>query len=133
MKRILLITHGDLCHGLTSAMNIINGSSDGIDTISLTEKETIEDMMSKVSQKLKEYAEGDIIIILTDIVIGTTTRCVFPLLDQKNIYLVSGVNLPMLLTFYLTDLGSDVYLSIQTMVEESKQTILFVNEQINNQ
>ncbi len=90
-------------------------------------------MMSKVSQKLKEYAEGDIIIILTDIVIGTTTRCVFPLLDQKNIYLVSGVNLPMLLTFYLTDLGSDVYLSIQTMVEESKQTILFVNEQINNQ
>ena len=39
----------------------------------------------------------------------------------------------MLLTFYLTDLGSDVYLSIQTMVEESKQTILFVNEQINNQ
>ena len=122
MKRILLITHGDLCHGLTSAMNIINGISDGIDTISLTEKETIE-----------EYAEGDIIIILTDIVIGTTTRCVFPLLDQKNIYLVSGVNLPMLLTFYLTDLGSDVYLSIQTMVEESKQTILFVNEQINNQ
>ena len=56
MKRILLITHGDLCHGLTSAMNIINGSSDGIDTISLTEKETIEDIEKSLDNgNLIEY------------------------------------------------------------------------------
>lgn len=133
MKRIILITHGKLCEGLCSAMEIINGSSQGIETISLSLEETIDDMTKKVSEKIEQYDEEDIVLALTDIAIGTTTKCLFPLMERKNLYVLCGINLPMLLTIYLTDLGDDVFASLQTILKECQQTLIFVNEQLENE
>lgn len=113
-------------------MEIINRTSKGIEMISLSLAESIDDMTKKVSAKIAQYDETDIVLALTDIAIGTTTKCLFPLMEQKNLYVLCGVNLPMLLTVYLTDLGSDVFASLQTIVKECQQTLIFVNEQLEN-
>lgn len=133
MKRIVIITHGDLCQGFLSAMQILNGEFTNIETLSLHAQETIEGMTEQLQQLLSSYSLDDTVVILTDIAIGTTTKCIFPLLPQRNCYIISGCNLPLLLSVYLSDLGKDPYTSLQQIVHECKESILFINEVIQEQ
>lgn len=128
MKRIVLITHGNLCEGFLSAMKIINGSFSGIDTLSLHTEETIEQMSDKVHDLIMHYDPNDQIILLTDIAIGTTTKCIYPLMEQRTLYVISGLNLPLLLGIYLSDLGEDPYNALKLLTQESREAILFINE-----
>ena len=132
MKKIVIVTHGTLCEGFLSSMKIITGSNENIDTVSLDIIETIEAMSDKVMKVIQNYSDEDTVIVLTDIAIGTTTKCIFPLLSERELYVISGVNLPMLLEIYLTDLSEEPYETLKTIVENSKATMLFINEEINN-
>lgn len=131
MKKIIIVTHGTLCEGFLSSMKIITGSNENIDTVSLDIVETIEVMSEKVLDVIKTYDEQDTVIILTDLAIGTTTKCIFPLFEERELYVISGVNLPMLLEIYLTDLSEEPYEKLKTIVENCKATMLFINEEIN--
>ena len=132
MKRIVLVTHGTCCEGLKSSMDVICGSSDNIDTVSMNTVETIDSMSEKVENLLNSYDEKDLIIILTDIAVGTTTKCIFPLFEKRKIYLVSGVNLPMLLSVSLTEFESDPKRQLREIISDSRETMLFINDQIDS-
>ena len=132
MKKIIIVTHGTLCEGFLSSMKIITGSNENIDTVSVDIVETIEVMSEKVLDVIKTYDEQDTVIILTDLAIGTTTKWIFPLFEERELYVISGVNLPMLLEIYLTDLSEEPYEKLKTIVENCKATMLFINEEINN-
>ncbi len=133
MKRIMLITHGTLGEGFLSSMKIICGQCEHIDTLSLGVEETIEALSTKAEQVMNTYQDQDTIIVLTDLAIGTTTKCMFPFLEKENVYLISGVNLALLLSIYLSKLDKDPFLQLKELVEEAKTTMLFINDQLRQQ
>lgn len=47
---------------------------------------------------MAEVDEGDGVLILTDILGGTPTNLTLPLLESEKVEVITGVNIPMLMT-----------------------------------
>lgn len=133
MKKILLITHGTLCEGFKSAIKIICGESEELDTLVLSTEETIEVMMNHIQDYVNQCDRSDKIFILTDIPVGTTTKSAVPFLfSDYQVYLITGINLGLLLSIVLTDLNQQTEDQLRQLIEEAKTTLLFMNDQVND-
>jgi PTS system mannose-specific IIA component len=66
--------------------------------ISIWPKDKKEEIQDKIKKGICEVDDGDGVIILTDILGGTPTNISLSIFDDKRIEVVTGVNLPMLLT-----------------------------------
>lgn len=128
MKKILLITHGQLCEGYKSAVRLICGLEEVLDTCILSEKETLETMMSKVEQYVQACQKDDLILIVTDIAVGTTTKCAIPMMMEGSCYVITGINLALLLELIMKEFQEDPYEQLLQLVEESKTTVMFMND-----
>lgn len=133
MKKILLITHGTLCEGFKSAIKIICGESEELDSLVLSTEETIEVMMNHIQDYVNQCDRSDKIFILTDIPVGTTTKSAVPFLfSDYQVYLITGINLGLLLSIVLTDLNQQTEDQLRQLIEEAKTTLLFMNDQVND-
>lgn len=132
MKKILVITHGNLCEGLKSSMEVIMGDSSMIDTISVTVSDSPQTIQDKIQAYIDATAIQTPIFILTDIPAGSTTTVSAPyMLARANIYIISGLNLGMLLAIAMQNVEEgDIKANIKDILEEAKSTIMFVNDQL---
>ena len=95
----LLVTHGNLASGLKDAVEQMLGEQEGFLTLSnsgLAGKDLIE----KINQILEEQKHPST-VLFTDIYGGSCWRSSRFIASQNpKVALVTGVNLPMLLTFF---------------------------------
>jgi mannose/fructose/sorbose-specific phosphotransferase system IIA component len=95
----LLVTHGNLANGLKDAVEQMLGQQEGFLTLSnsgLAGKDLIE----KINQILEEQKHPST-VLFTDIYGGSCWRSSrFVASQNPKVALVTGVNLPMLLTFF---------------------------------
>lgn len=100
---ILIATHGRLAEGFKDALTVILGDSSGIETIGLMAGESIDKFGEQVLHCLNSFDHGKGTIVFTDILSASpfnqTLLAIRKLSekDAKNIYVVSGVSLPMIL------------------------------------
>ncbi len=130
MKKVIVLTHGRLSEGFLSAFKMIGGGDNEFDTIVMEDKDSPKALTEKIREKLCAYGENDTIILMTDIPSGSTTKIAALFLnDYKNLYIVSGVNLGLLLEIML-DPMEDAEDSIRKAIERSKETIQFINDEL---
>lgn len=130
MKKVLLITHGTLCEGYRSAVDVIGGLGNSFDTMTLHDSETLSTMMDNVTAYLEGCHEDDQIILCTDMAVGTTTKAAIPAVMKKACYLITGINLPMLLEILLKEFSTDIQQELHELAEAGRQAVLFMNEVI---
>lgn len=129
MKQMILITHGDLCRDFMSAYDVICGNGNPFSAIPLYPEDSPDTMAGKIKEELKKAAEDDFIIIMTDILAGSTTKSAVPFLcEYKNLYIISGINLGLLLEIALCPFDGDISETIRHAVEQSKKDIQFIND-----
>jgi mannose/fructose-specific phosphotransferase system component IIA len=129
VKNIILITHGDLCKGFISAYDVICGGEDILSAIPLYSEDSPETMAEKIKTALQGSKADDFIIIMTDIPAGSTTKSAIPFLyEYKNLYIISGLNLGLLLEIALCPFEEDISETIRHVVEQSKENIQFIND-----
>ncbi len=93
-------------------------------------KDSPTTVSEKIQEKLSKYSENDTIILLTDIPAGSTTKIAVPFLkDYKKLYIVSGINLGLLLEIML-DPAEEVEESIRRAITLGKETIQFINDEL---
>ena len=103
MKDIILATHGNLSYEFKKTAELIVGPIKNVNCFGMTKdkssikaKEEIEAMISSVDESN--------LIVLTDLFGGSATNIFTELLLQGHHFtLLSGLNLPMLLTLLTTD------------------------------
>jgi mannose PTS system EIIA component len=66
--------------------------------ISIWPKDRKEEVQDRIQKGIGEVDEGDGIVILTDVLGGTPTNLSLSFLKEEKVEVVTGVNLPMLLT-----------------------------------
>lgn len=98
MVGILVISHGRLADALISSVQFLVGNLTKIKGISIWPKDRIEEIQHRIQKGMKEVDEGDGVIILTDLLGGTPTNLSLSLFHDSSVEVVTGVNLPMLLT-----------------------------------
>lgn len=103
MLGIVIATHGKLSDGLKDAAEVIVGTTNNIATVNLNPGDDVQALGSKIETAVKEVDQNEGVIVLTDLVSASPynqsvliTNGLEPEL-QANVYVIGGVNLPMLL------------------------------------
>jgi PTS system mannose-specific IIA component len=98
MVGILIVSHGRLAEALVSSVQSLLGNLNKIIGVSIWPKDREEEIQDRIRKKIKEVDDGDGVMILTDILGGTSTELSFSLIERGRVEVVTGVNVPMLLT-----------------------------------
>ena len=118
MSNIVLVSHGDFCVGLLSSLKMIAGDTFGIRAVPLLPGESPESYREKLSQVLSEMDTEQGYVILSDISGGTPFQSAAYLAKDFQLALISGMNMPMLLTLAL---GNSTEQTLEDLVEKATQ------------
>lgn len=133
MIGILLVSHSGFASGLLNCVELLVGSSNDIMFEELNESDNYDKFISNVYDKIQSLDKGYGVIVFTDILGASPyNACAINLkkiLKNHNIRIISGMNLPMLITsiyerenLTLDELYKEVIIAgkngIEEMVEE---------------
>lgn len=101
MIGVLLLTHGELAAGYLSALRLITGEAENIDTLGLYHETSIEDYKEEVAAKMLKMEQGEGVIVFCDIFgaspYNVTAQNYQVLKDKVNYRSITGANLPMVI------------------------------------
>ena len=116
MIGILIVTHCELGEALIEATEFIVGSRpDNTVAVTIDLKENAEKLRGKIADGIKAVEQKDGVLILTDMFGGTPSNLSYSFLEEGQVEVIPGVNLPMLIKAVntrdekiLTDLAAEL-------------------------
>ena len=97
MIGLVLVAHGALADEFLSAMQYVVGPQKQIATVGLFPKDDIQKRRAEILEKVHTVDDGSGVIVLTDMFGGTPSNLSISLIEQGNIEVMAGLNLPMLI------------------------------------
>lgn len=122
MFEIIIATHGSLSDGLKDAAKVIIGAVDNVHTLNLNPGEDVNKINEEIIKYIDGFGRETGVLILTDIANASPYNQALLAINQlendyqKNKYVISGVNLSVLIQA-ISDQLSEI------KVEESISTI----------
>lgn len=99
MIGIVLISHGGMADGMATSAPMLWNDCSQMTSLTLWPSDNPEVFKQKLSEKISEVDTGDGVFVLADLAGGTPcNQALYSLLSGQNICLLTGMNLPMLLT-----------------------------------
>ena len=101
-KKIIIATHGELAKGFVSALNIIVGNTEKIETICgyLTADFNLSEEIEKIMKTI-DFQTTDV-IVCTDLMGGSVNNEFVKYLGQYPFHLITNINLAFLVDLLLT-------------------------------
>ena len=97
MIGMILVSHGHLAEEMKAVLEHIVGKQDAVETVGIFSDDDMEQRRAEIQEKIKQVDSGDCVIILTDMFGGTPSNLAISVMEQANIEVIAGVNLPMLI------------------------------------
>ncbi len=97
MIGIVLVTHGRLAEEFVAALEHVVGKQEAIRSVCIGPDDDMEMRRKEIIEAVDAVASGDGVILLTDMFGGTPSNLAISMLDQGNVEVVAGMNLPMLI------------------------------------
>lgn len=130
--KYLIATHGEFSTGLINSLDLIIGNSKQIDFFKMTKDKSASDAESEVKQYLDQHKNEEM-IVFTDLFGGSVANLFTQfLLEDYKFHLITGVNLPMVLSILLSS-NNDIEEIVQTGIEEGNNGIKYINKVLNDQ
>ena len=130
MLGIVIATHGSLSNGLKDSAEVIFGPTNNITTANLNLGDDVQALGATIKEAILEVNQGDGVIVLVDLVSASpynqsvlvTNSLEKPL--QDSVYVIGGVNLPMLLEGINHQLiGTPVEEAAEAVIAQGKSSI----------
>lgn len=96
MIGIVLVTHGNLAVEFLSALEHIVGPQRTVMTVCIGADDDLEQRRAEVLESIAQVDEGAGVVLLTDMFGGTPCNLAISAMDQPQVEVIAGVNLPML-------------------------------------
>jgi PTS system mannose-specific IIA component len=94
---LVVVGHGDFPEALLrSAESVLSGVTQ-MRAVALHPEDDPSHISEEIEEAVKDVNKGDGVIIMTDMMGGTPTNAALAMLNQSDVEVVTGVNLPMLL------------------------------------
>jgi len=93
----VIVTHGHLAGELLAAAEMIVGPISFIPAVSIGWHDDVDAGRDEVQRAITRVSQGAGVLLLTDMFGGTPTNIASMFLDDGNIEVVTGVNLPMVI------------------------------------
>ncbi|ULT56673.1 PTS mannose transporter subunit IIA [Neobacillus drentensis] len=134
MKHFLIATHGELSKAFIETLELIAGKTSNVSYFGMTKLKSGDLAKEELKKILTAKKEDEHFIVLTDVFGGSVTNiCTELLMEHKDFDIITGLNLPMMLTMILS--GDE--LSIKDMINEgvrsAKEGIIHINKLVETQ
>ncbi|CCZ21952.1 pTS system IIA component [Acetobacter sp. CAG:977] len=97
MIGLVLVSHGHLADEMKSAMEHVVGPQEAVETVCIFPNDDMERRREEIQTKLSAVDKGSGVVVLTDMFGGTPSNLAISVMEGKNIEVIAGMNLPMLI------------------------------------
>lgn len=124
MTGILLVTHANLGNALIETIEFILGApQDNLLSVSINIQENPDSLRKKIKKGISKVKTDNGVIILTDMFGGTPSNLSYSFLEEGQIEVISGVNLPILLKAITARSKMDMKTLTVSLIEHGKKSI----------
>lgn len=97
MIGLVIVTHGALATEFRAALEHIVGKQEQLATISIGPDDDMEQQRTNILEAVRNVDTGDGSVLLTDMFGGTPSNLAISVMDNANVEVIAGINLPMLI------------------------------------
>ena len=97
MIGLVVVTHGRLAVELIAALEHVVGPQSAVMTICIGPDDDMEKRRKEILSSVEKVDSGKGVILLTDMFGGTPSNLAISIMDQTNVEIIAGVNMPMLI------------------------------------
>jgi PTS system mannose-specific IIA component len=96
MIGIVLVSHARLAEELVAALEHVVGAQSDIATVCIGPNDDMERRRQDIVDSVARVDTGNGVILLTDMFGGTPSNLAISVMNERNVEVIAGVNLPML-------------------------------------
>lgn len=96
MIGMVLVTHGRLADEFKAALEHVVGPQEQCATVSIGPDDDMEERRNDIVQAVEDVDTGKGVVILTDMFGGTPSNLAISVMQNRDVEVIAGVNLPML-------------------------------------
>ena len=131
MNHVVLLTHGEFSKGIAQSCEFILGNVPDLKALSITMETSMEQAADMLREAVESFGNQKVIVV-TDMAAGSTTQAALRIIPEyENVYLLTGLNLGLLIGLLMTDLTDQKEENIKllkSVAAQAKDTILFLND-----
>ena len=131
MNHVVLLTHGEFSKGIAQSCEFILGNVSDLKALSITMETSMEQAADMLREAVESFGNQKVIVV-TDMAAGSTTQAALRIIPEyENVYLLTGLNLGLLIGLLMTDLTDQKEENIKllkSIAAQAKDTILFLND-----
>jgi PTS system mannose-specific IIA component len=123
MIGLVIVTHGLLADEFVAAMEHVVGPQKLVETVCIGPEDNMETRRQDIIAAVAAAEMGDGVIVLTDMFGGTPSNLAISILEEANIEVIAGVNLPLLVKLASVRKSSDMAVAVSEACEAGRKYI----------
>ena len=128
MIGIVLVTHGALAIEFKSALEHVVGPQENCETISIGPEDDMQQRRNDILAAVDAADAGDGVIILTDMFGGTPSNLAISVMQNRDVEVIAGVNLPMLVKLARVRADKPIKEAVRIAAEAGRKYINVAND-----
>ena len=123
MIGLVLVTHGHLADEFIAAAEHVVGPQSNIRSVCIGADDDMDQRRQDIVDAVAGVDSGNGVIVLTDMFGGTPSNLAISIMEQANIEVIAGINLPMLIKLSSVREGDDLQKSVVSAQEAGRKYI----------
>ena len=130
MRQFIIASHAHFAAGINESVSLLSGERDNVRTLSMY-VDGNNDLAAAAAKMLDETPEGDDLVVCTDLFGGSVNNEFTSIVQRRpNTYLVTNMNLPLLIQLLFAEEGHDTAEVIREICAADDTRVKFVNDLI---
>ena len=125
-KKLLIATHSVFADGIKNAMELVTGEQNSVSTLCAYTNDMTE-VETPIKEIIDALCDDEELIVTTDIFGGCVNNEFMKYLSKSNIYLIAGVNLPLLFELIMNLESENTVQMIETAVKNARKQLQYCN------
>ena len=125
-KKLLIATHSVFADGIKNAMELVTGEQNSVSTLCAYTNDMTE-VETPIKEIIDALCDDEELIVTTDIFGGSFNNEFMKYLSKSNIYLIAGVNLPLLFELIMNLESENTVQMIETAVKNARKQLQYCN------
>ena len=125
-KKLLIATHSVFADGIKNAMELVTGEQNSVSTLCAYTNDMTE-VETPIKEIIDALCDDEELIVTTDIFGGSDNNEFMKYLSKSNIYLIAGVNLPLLFELIMNLESENTVQMIETAVKNARKQLQYCN------
>lgn len=128
MIGMVLVTHGALAIEFKSALEHVVGPQEFVETVAIGPDDDMEARRDDILRCVDAADQGKGVVILTDMFGGTPSNLAISVMQNRNVEVICGVNLPMLVKLARVRVDADFRTAVTQAAEAGRKYINVASE-----